>query len=429
MTAVKGEKRWYIKTYYSDGSFAGTLTQDDFVDDPQFTIDLNGSISEIRLRSTFDFNDWNIPPDGILTENTGLQPPDGYTGATIQTIASGKWHQYNSTYFGNICYLYVVEGFTETLIWTGIYAGINVVFNEGGEKENIHTFIPTSARLNSRIFRSGTLTSFTLTEDPAQMARDIIDSIPDVGLSYTDDSIDTLGVSRSYDFTVKTCQEAIDAVLSLCSSDWYYYIGGDNIFYLKNGLDVTTHYVSFQSVKSFSGEKNLGLMRNRVLFLGGSSVFRQVDALQSQALLGIFEERVSDNGLTTDADVTNAARNILNKGQLWQTSMTVEIMDDNFTNGGYDIESIKPGDKLIVSTDYLDFANIYWGSMTWGVDSWLFDAYAFTGLAATIKRITYKFDSIVCECSFSYQNLAQLIGQTESELKALQFVDAPTEPT
>ena len=191
----------------------------------------------------------------------------------------------------------------------------------------------------------------------------------------------------------------------------------------------TTHNIPINAVKSYTVEKNLGFLRNRVLFLGGSSVYNQYDSAASQNLYGIYEEKVSDPGVTSTAEATAFARRIINRQSIIQTVFNIEIIDDNFTDGGYDIESIKPGDQVVVSTEFGDLGSNYWGEMIWGQAYWKYDIYTIGGIPATVRRINYKFDRVMLECAFNYQNIAELLNKTDQEVKELQFADAPTTPT
>lgn len=425
----KGEKTYYIRSTYPDGSFAGILTQDNFVGWPEFSVDINGGASEIRMQGAFTFLEWWVEPDGLQVDSTLSTPQEGYTGPYAHTFASREFNLFNGTFIGNTAEFIVVENGVETMIWTGIYSGMRVTFTQDRKEVFENIFIPTISRLSSRIFRQDTLTKFELTGDPADMMKQIITNA-DVGISYTDETIEEFGESFSYTFNAKTAKEALDAVLSLLTRDWYYYIGGNNLLYLGQVDTLAAmHNIPMNAISNYVVEKNLGLIRNRILFLGSNSIYKQYDSDASQELYGVYEERVSDTGITNEADAEALANRILTRQGIIQTIFTIEVMDEAFTDGGYDIESIHPGDQVTVSTEFGDLGYNYWGQFSWGQAYWKYDVYSIGGVAATVRRITYKFDRVILECAFNYQNSSEILNKTDSDVKELQFVDAPDEPS
>lgn len=423
------EKRYIIRSYYPDGSFAGVMTQDHFVGYPEFTMDINGGLSEIRMRGSFTFLEWWLEPDGRQVAATLSTPLPGYTGPYTNTFASGEYNIFNSTFLGNSCQFFVIKDGEEVQIWSGIFSGIKISFSDDKREVFDCIFIPNSSRLSSRIFRSGTLTRVTLSADPADMMKQIITNA-NIGISYTPESVENFGESFSYTFNAKTAQESIDSVLSLLTRDWYYYIGGDDIFYLGQVDTLATqHEIPINAIKSYVVEKNLGLLRNRVLFLGDNSIYKQYDSAASQDLYGVWEERVSDHGIGTATDAEALVNRILSRQSIIQTIFTIEVIDNHESDGGYDIESIKPGDQVTVNTDFGDLGFNFWGEFSWGESYWKFDIYTIGGIPATVRRITYRYNSVVLECAFNYQNVSELLNKTDREVKELQFAGAPNEPT
>lgn len=427
---MKGNKQYLMRFFYSDGTFAGTMTQDDFVEPLQFTMELNGTISEVRMKTTMTFSEWWSDPNGIQVDGSFVSPPAGYTGPVIHNLATGAERQFNATYIGNIVTISITEGDSEVQIWSGIYAGVDINFSDNRTESMWHLFIPNASRLSSRIFRNGTLTTFTMTADPADMVKAILNNA-DIGITYTADSIQNLGENKTYEFEMKTCQEALDAVFQLLPTNWYYFVGGDDVLYMGTISTLSrSHTINIEKISNYKVNKQIGTMRNRIVFLGGGGLMQQTNALASQNAFGIFEERISDPGITVGADMTEIMGKILAQVSAIQTTITAEIMDDALSeNGGYDIESIRPGDIIKVTTDLLDVSNTFWGAFTWGIDSWKYDAYAIAGIPAIVKRVQYKLHSVIVECSFNYQNVDQLISRLTQQVKELQFAGAPTSPT
>jgi hypothetical protein len=417
--------------YDTDGNYVSSLTEQDFVNVPEFTWDVNGGLSELRMKSAFKFSDWNYPADGLLTYPTGTDLPDGYTGATLRTI-SGIDRIYNAMFIGNTMKVFVKDKEGEAQIWSGIYAGIELEYRENGEKDFIHHFIPNITQLGARVFRNGSNTTVSFaSQEPADIFKAILNSAA-TDVTYNADSIKNTSVSRTYEFPAHTCLEALQTAIKLTPSRWVWFIGGDDLLYLRN-IDThgTTHRIPMSSCKSVKFQKSIAFLRNKVLFLGGGSpqMLKEYNATGSQNAWGVWEERISDERVSDTATAQAISSRFLADRQGGTNYFFVEVMDSNFSQNGFDIESVKPGDQIIINSHILEFANLTWGNFTWGVDYWKYDFYAITGIPGVIQRINYKFDSAVFECSFNFENQDQRIEDINRDLTNYRFKDAPDVPS
>lgn len=429
-TLDRREKNLRYKFYDIDGNYIDTVNGSDFKDYPTFTIDINGGLSEMRLSSSFSFQDWNYPPDGLLTYPWGVVPPEGYTGAYMQG-QKGIERLYNGMYIGYKVKVFVDDRDGEVQIYSGIYAGLELNYSENGEKEFIHHFIPNISQLSARIFKSGTDTTVLFSSvDPSSIFRAIIDDA-DVGITYNSDSVNDTGVSRTYEFVVYTALEALNQSIQLTPNRWIWFIGGDDLLYLRN-IDQhgTTHIIALNACKSMKFEKSIAYIRNSVLFLGGGSpqLYNKYDITSSQNSWGLWEEKIIDERVSDNATAEIIANRFLADRQSATNYFTLEIMDSNFSELGYNIESLKPGDQIMLHSQDLDFSVLTWGNFTWGVDFWKYDFYSITGIPSIIRRITYKYDSVIVECSFNFEQQNQRIEDIKRDLTNYRFKDAPTTP-
>lgn len=427
------EKKIEYKFYDTDGIFAASLSGSDFVNFPEFSIDINGGISEIKLKSSFGIFDWAYPADGLLTYPYGSDIPEGYTGRTM-LWTKGIQRIYDAMFIGYSVKIFIFdkENPEGIQIWSGIYAGCELNFSDGSEKDFIHYFVPNIARLSARILRSGDNTTVQLSsQDPSDIFKYIINNA-DVGISYNADSIKETGVSRTYEFVAYTCIEALKKSLSLTPQNWMWFIGGNDLLYLQNTETTTIHEISMQKCKNIKFEKTVAFVRNRVLFLGGGSpqLFKKYDAVSSQNVFGLYEEKISDERVTDANTAQILSERFLKENQVAVNYFVLEVMDSNYSANGYDIEAIKPGDKILIhSNTSLDFAYSIWGGFFWGATQWKYDFYSFCGIPGIVKKIMYKFTSAVIECSFNFDKQQERIEDINRDLTNYRFKDAPDAPT
>ena len=430
------EERTYNKSliyrfYSPTGEYISCLTEKDFTNFPEFSLDINGGLSELRMRAAFSYEDWNYPPDGILTEGSYSVPPAGYTGRIIQTI-KGKARIFNGLWFGNLMKMFLIKGDQEYQIYSGVYSGYTIEYSENGQKEFVHLFIPNVTRLTSRVFRSGTNTTVDFNSvDPSDMFRACIFNA-NVGITYTSDSVKDTGVSRTYSFVSDYASDVLSSILKITPNRWIYYIDGDDKAYLKN-IDThgMNHKIYLSQCKGIVFDKSVAFIKNRVLFLGGGGLYKEYNATASQNAWGINEEKIADERVTTEATASIIANRFLNERQVPTNFFRLEVLDKTDKFNGYDIETIKPGDTITVftNTSTLDFAQLTWGNFTWGVDYWKYDFYAIAGIPGIVKKINYKYDSAIFECAFTFENQEQRIEDVNRDLTNFRFKDAPDLPS
>ena len=432
--AVKFEKKIRYKVFFPDGSgYGATMNGTDFKNYPEFTLDINGGLSEMKLTSSYGFNDWWYDDTEIMTYPWGTTPEEGYTGKLLKT-PKGKQRFFDGFTIGAKIEVWVDDIDGETQIYSGIYTGFEFSYAENGERESVHHFIPNISILAARILKDGsdnTTVAFN-SQDPADIFKYILNSA-NTDVTYNADSIFETGVSRTYSFNAYTCLEALRQTIKLTPNGWIWFVGGDDLLYLKNtnNGNVTTHRLSMNKLISFKVEKSIALIRNSVIFLGGGDppIYKKYDATGSQNSFGVWEEKIADESVTDEDTADVIVNRFLGDNKIGFNYFTIEIADSNFSDNGYDIESIKPGDKIIVDTQNFDFGYTIWGNFYWGIDYWLYDFYAISGIEMIVKKINYKFTSLIVDCAYMIDNQEQRIEDIQRDLTNYRFKDAPSTPT
>lgn len=412
------KKIWYAKVYNQAGTFLGELNMDDFKNYPVFSFSINENPTDMNLELIYNYNDLRFPSDGQIT-----------LSGKSETTYKGVERINNCIKVGNYIKFFISDN--EVLnkqIYSGIISGYK--YNSSGQKEEIAVnIIPYSSILSSRVLKSlegSTLVPYN-SQDPADMLVKIIEA-SGLDIQYDADTMGATGVERSYTFNSNYCEDAIKTVIKLSPHGWFGYVFGDDKFYFKRHPEQTTlHTIAKKNVLSISFEKSLIGIKNRIYFLGGGDtpLYNRYDMEGSQRNWGLYEEILNDGRVTEEDTARHLAKNNLKAKGSPKMILEVVIMDNNFSEGGYDIESIKPGDKLRITTDELDMGKVFWGEFIWGVDFWKYGLNAVYGVDVLIESIEYGFNKIVCKCKFEMDRLTERIEDVQKDLQDTQTEDAP----
>lgn len=158
------------------------------------------------------------------------------------------------------------------------------------------------------LYEAGGNTSVSFnSKDPSQILRSIVDFASGRGarINYTSDSIEVTETLVSYTFNTNTIKEAIDKVLELCPSGWYYYYDfGTDTIYLKSTSSTPDRYLRKGQNVAEGGKivKTIEQVVNDVLFSGGGSptnLFKRTretpQAGTRRGLAKLSDNRVTDS--------------------------------------------------------------------------------------------------------------------------------------
>lgn len=195
--------------------------------------------------------------------------------------------------------------------------------------------------------------------DPSNAIEDVIDyyqsNESDTRITYTGDSIDSTGLTISYTSNNKMCLETISRMKELSGSNWYFYIGVDNVLQFHEYPTSSTHkFVLGKDIGQIVKRKSSLPIVNNLIFWNGITDNTDPSYLQNiyyspssvSAYWGRYslltDGRVSNS---TTADNLGAAYVEANKNP--NVSLEFSVNDNNYGDG-YDIESINPGDTCVI---------------------------------------------------------------------------------
>lgn len=308
----------------------------------------------------------NIVFNGFTKEiNSGL-------GECIITMGEKFDYQGGELEIGNTVEVFVSDDQTLTDGFLKIYSGyislIEPEVNGGEEGITIH-ILGHYTKLSTDILKNGsqvvlysdsaaglTTTASGSATDIGLILRGIIDryraETTNPKLNYSNITIPLISQTALYSISLKTYRDAFDSVCSMLPTGYFWYVDEDGQIWIKQAPTTPTHTFELSKHnKSIKAQKSMEAIRNFLLIWNGETgvgtkFFKSYSDAGSLAQYGRRAETLVDYGIdvsdTASADAIAAKFLAENKDP--QIKLTCEIVDNNESNNGYDIESIQPGD-------------------------------------------------------------------------------------
>lgn len=429
-------KRFVLKIYDpTTGAVKLTLSDKYFSSKPEYSIEINGGLSKMKLMVAQELNEF-------------MQ-------------SSGKF--FSAPLIGDRVKLFVYdkEDPNGKQMYSGIYSGVELNLIEK-KWSFTFTFLPNTLYLAKKVLRNdaGKTTVTYSSNDPADIIKNIV-FLADTIITYAPHTIRDTSLSRTYEFITYYALEAIKKVAEMLPRGWFFYIGVDDYVYLKNhdmndpesslwGVirwdedywdydpinDSTPTHELYSGTAISTGQirKDMINMTNRVVFVGGDigggvRLFKEFNRESSQTYYGLFEELAVDERVTSETTARQISNRILDSQSIFQTNGTIKVLDSNFTKHGYDIEKFRPGDKILIKTDQADSGYNKWGSFTWGLYYWKYNPYSLTAIPYIIKKINYKWDHVVLDVDLHPEQQTMRVEDINRDLSNYRLKDIPDEPT
>lgn len=218
----------------------------------------------------------------------------------------------------------------------------------GREEYVVVDLLHHSTELDNYVVNDGTNTTFSLNSyDPSNMLKYILDQYALDGgtLTYTENTVELTGSVASYDFKMMTVKEAIDKILELSPSDWYWYIDqGTNEVHFHEKADTPAHtFVFGYHIQEIDVERHLEDLVNEVRFVGGGDpqLYKLYEDATSKTTWRRGLEILTDSRVTTatSAQILSEALIERYKDPVYSTEVTI-------LEKRYRTETIKLGDTV-----------------------------------------------------------------------------------
>lgn len=282
--------------------------------------------------------------------------------------------------------------------------------------------------------------------DPSYMMKYAIDLAqlqnPKCRLYYTENSIHNTGVvDAQYTFRERRLRDIFDQIRELCPSGWHYLIMPDGLVILRGPEHVKTHVLRVGvEVTQYKRTHTIKDLKNVIYFKGRQDEdFSESDGYGSITAIEFDQKSIDKYGrrvlFTQDASIVDPkTANIYVEGRLEevnspenQISCTVvdekAVVDNNLGFRGYNIESILPGDYVMLLNPRAAANATYWNQAEWDEDFWDYtSAEVLTEESVPIKSITYDDINLNLELSqrppsftADFQKLSRKSQQNDSE--------------
>jgi len=316
-------KTYEVKIYDQAGSaYKGTYK---IMSTPHFNANVNGGLGELTIQLPYTLKDFSLGVELNYTNQVQLWVRDIDTGNDGVLVYSGYMVDFYPTISGN-------KEFVEVKIWGN------------------------ATRLARTFYRNGFTVGFDLTDDPADIVKDIVDKyralVDNPIVNYDGTSVSSLGSNLNIVFKMKKCSEAIDMVREATGEGWFWYVGADNILHFTTKPSTPTH--TFVYGKDFSDIKfgfESSKVRNGMILYNGmqdddaSKIAYLFYNATSQGSYFNSEEYLQESGIEEDDTAISFGEAYINSKKNPNQFVEVKLKDNNFGKG-YDIESVKCGDTF-----------------------------------------------------------------------------------
>lgn len=313
------KKKYTAKIYSKAGVYKGVIED---VSSPRFTSITNGGLGQMPLTIPKTFDDY----DAIsLLDRVEVWVQDKDTAGT-----------------------------TGVKIYSGYIDTIDAELSSGNQNVNV-SVLGYFTRLTYTLDMTGTTVKMDrLSQDPAVSVKDVIDkyrvtaSNPEI--NYTASSVETAGFPISFSAAMRTCYETIEKFRVMTGANWWWFVDATNTFWFKSKPATPTHKFKLgKDISDIKITKKVGNMVNNFLFWNGlqkDDVNIQAKLFHSPSSVAAYWEKFDrlTDGRVTDGDYADklgdATVDAMNAPSV---ELSFVVKDNNYSENGYDIESIQPG--------------------------------------------------------------------------------------
>jgi len=268
----------------------------------------------------------------------------------------------------------------------------------------------TSKDIAFTLYEAGGDTSVPfLSKDPSQILRSIVDFARSRGadINYTSDSIEVTETLVSYTFNTNTIKEAIDKVLELAPSNWYYYYDfGTDTIYLREKRNTPDRWLRRgQSVVDGKIVKTIEQAVNDVLFSGGGSPTNLFKRTRQTPSAGTRRglRKLSDNRVTDSSTAVIISQGLIDQYEDALYAGDVTITED----GTFYLEDVAVGETV----GFIGFGGI--------VD------------AIVVQSVSkdYRPDIMPLALTYNVPQVNKRIEDIKRNLEVVENKNNPTEPS
>lgn len=215
-------KGYNVKLYDLSGNYIRTFSPTEIMSEIQFTAQTDGGQGELRLKLSYPYNSPNIS-------------------------------------FNNIVRVFAVDENNQTgrQIYTGFVGNIVRTAEKGTEYVELRA-VGVASVFSWLFYKSGANYSFSKTDDPANIVKEITDTVmvqyPGL-VTYDTGSVINYGSSLTVSYAYEKCIDSMKKTVAL--TDYFWTVDGTGKLHFKPKSSTTTHYLTFgKDIDSLEIEEN-----------------------------------------------------------------------------------------------------------------------------------------------------------------------------
>lgn len=228
--------------------------------------------------------------------------------------------------------------------------------------------------------------------DPADMMKRVVDMArtanPKFSLYYTTDSIQYTGNLMQYTFRDVQVRNCFDKIRTLCPSGWHYFIEPDGLVNLRSQESSRTHVLRIGvEIMRFEVERSIRNLKNYVRVKGRQDEDRtEADGHGSINYIAFNQESIDKYGkrmvFIRDAQLIDPeSAKTVGDGRLEEYNREEQRVECYIPDSkrfrelsgslrGYNIESFRPGDTVIIVDPVAGARLTHWDKFKWDKDTW-----------------------------------------------------------
>lgn len=321
-----------IKSFNSSGTFIKNITDATF---EGFRKVINGGVGDLTLKLARKIDAFNTNSDVSIGNRIDVWIHDEDTGSAGTMVYSGYVEQQNP----------ILDGGQEhvEIICLGITSKLNNDILKTGSQTTLYTKATDG------------LTTTSASQAAAEIAdtlKKVIDYFNAANASFPiyynltgTSTIQTASQNINYKFEALTYSDVLEKCRLAAPQNWYWYLDSDGQIYFKAPSSTADHTFTLnKDIKSIKASKSADSIKNIVLLYSSTPpAYRQYKDDVSIASYGRRVKFMNDANIKDTATMDNIGNAYVNENKNPKSRVELEIIDNNESDKGYDIESIKPG--------------------------------------------------------------------------------------
>jgi len=345
MSVKVGEKRYLIKLWSADYS----TEESSFVDArvSSYSSVLNSGLGQFSFQLERTIQNWNDAGDIDLNKVIELWVSDIDTGGEFIRVYAG--------YVSRINFIETYTSRTVTVVCLGFVSRLTKDVLKSSAQSTLHSHATDGV----------STTSPAASTDPSVMFKGIVDharssangNIPFINYrTLPTTSVELTGITTQNVFRQKTYFEALNEVLALCPTDWFWKLDADSVLHLSGKPAEPTHTFGLGALERLEVSYSMEEIVNGALVWDRDTTYRYIEDANSVASYGRRVERKTITSAEDSNALDKAAYAIVGENKDPRSIVRFVVSDNNelenlgnVLGAGYDIESIKVGQTCNMS--------------------------------------------------------------------------------